>query len=171
MKPPTTTPVCVILLPSMFHVFWSWKITHINNGKLYEMHRSSEVLFYCFRCSGFLVLTYNIPKMIISEKNVAKVMWCFLESTIVVTWLYLWLTDKMWLCRPTVNDGWVVEIQKRFSCKVANLTMMFCNYYCCICLGHAACFLPLLCSAITVVWFRDINLVILLSVPNVGGKS
>jgi len=33
-----------------------------------------EVLFYCISCSEFLVLTYYIPRIIISDKNEANIM-------------------------------------------------------------------------------------------------
>jgi len=36
-----------------------------------------ESVFSCFSHSEFLVLTQNIPRVIISDKNVAEVMWYF----------------------------------------------------------------------------------------------
>jgi hypothetical protein len=46
-----------------------------------------KVLFYCLNNSGTLVLTHNIPRMIISEKESSKGNMMFLECTVAITCL------------------------------------------------------------------------------------
>jgi hypothetical protein len=143
VQPLPIVSVFVVVLPSIIHFFWSWKVTHIKNVQLTWLYFSLKHPPPPPHVSHLelLIQTHSIPrKNAAKEKEVNTTM--FLEHTVTVKFPIPLITVNIkttaMFC-PHVNSGWVggggvcVEVgggavMERFHCRVAHLWIMF---YCC----------------------------------------
>jgi len=67
--------------------------------------------------SEFLLVTYNIPRMILSKKTAAKVtgIYCSNNLPVLVITIYLWNVATQW---PCINDGWAADRSRGWICRV-----------------------------------------------------
>jgi hypothetical protein len=72
VKPLSIIPVCIIF-PQLLYIFSGPEGHPYKQCIIMSDASFLKVSFYCVSCSEFLVLTHNIPRMMVSEKKIMKV--------------------------------------------------------------------------------------------------